>query len=96
MINKLTMLVKSGAQSDTFNKSYWLTVLFLGDMTAATVFSPVVANETSTACKVGQIKYINFRMYFVKSQTKVIPLFDSKHSIEKQNLVVTSPAKYTW
>lgn len=26
-----------------------LTVLFLGDMTAATVFSPVVANETSRA-----------------------------------------------
>jgi len=28
---------------------YELTVLFLGDMTAATVFSPVVANETSRA-----------------------------------------------
>lgn len=28
-----------------------LTVLFLGDITAATVFSPVVANETSIAYK---------------------------------------------
>jgi len=31
--------------------SQLLTVVFLGDMTAAIVFSPVVANETNKACE---------------------------------------------